>query len=705
MLNDFTLRKRIFLFSLILISLAFALMWIFVRPQYREAIINERTTIVSQLQEYSLQRSDQTIRNWLNATNYMVNEIENNAAETQNIVARTLNLTPGLMRISITEEGSSETVDIRRSMYDEIYFSFIDYNWQPSNLDPTIRVSLSPDSLNQITFLIAQKAIRLGESIFFLDMYFNASSIVDELIDIPLGGTYEANIFTDNGSNILPQQLIELPANVFIEADFSNQSTIEVNGNEWFLLNSRFQTVPLWHVVAVDDSFILKPVHDLIIFSMIVGGAILVILFSFSWYVTRRVNRPVEQIISDVEHMSTLNFEHPIKPVDLPEFTLMQNTLETIRLTLERYQKINVERIILEEWKNRSLMTYSEDLIGILDSSKNFSFINNNLEQFLNSLNIDAETAHLDDILSHDKINVAKFEQRIHHPDPYTVKINSSEVSHFLNDNKNDYYDFQYVSIINKDEDVEAALIILHDKTEDRLNDIKRNDMINIIAHELKNPITSIMGLSEVLKDSTYQMNASEKDNLIDEILLSGERMKTLVNRFLDIQRIESGRVNVEFEEVNLMLVAEEVRSISRPLLEDKNLQTKLVREGRGFKVNGSPELIFDAIQNLLSNAIKYGGNDRTIEIKLNHKPDFHSISITDYGYGITLDEQKKIFDKFYRVKSNKNAAREPGTGLGLSYVREIINLHNGEIEIESNEEIGTRFTLVFPKQEVQNET
>jgi signal transduction histidine kinase len=73
-------------------------------------------------------------------------------------------------------------------------------------------------------------------------------------------------------------------------------------------------------------------------------------------------------------------------------------------------------------------------------------------------------------------------------------------------------------------------------------------------------------------------------------------------------------------------------------------------------------------------------------------------LSVTDFGYGISLEEQKKIFNKFYRVKSNKKAARENGTGLGLAYVREIINIHNGEIELESNEAIGSRFTLIFPK-------
>jgi len=79
-------------------------------------------------------------------------------------------------------------------------------------------------------------------------------------------------------------------------------------------------------------------------------------------------------------------------------------------------------------------------------------------------------------------------------------------------------------------------------------------------------------------------------------------------------------------------------------------------------------------------------------------------VSVTDFGYGISIEDQKKVFDKFFRVKSNAKSAREKGTGLGLAYVREIMNKHNGEIELESNQSIGTRFTLVFPKVSSQTE-
>lgn len=697
MLNNLTLRKRIFLFSSLLLLLAFTLIWIFVRPQYKEAIVNERTTIVSQLQEYSLQRADQIIRNWLNASNYMTDQIIQNPAQTQDLMSKTLNLTPGLMRITIAEDGSDETVDIRRSMYDEIDFSEITYTWYPSEIDNEINVSFSSDSLSDMHFLVARKAIQIDQAFYMIDLYFNATGIVNDLVNIPLGGTYASNIISKDSNKLMPSKQIDLPEQELMDLVYSDLTVKEIDGLEWYILTSRFQTIPYWHAVSVEDAFILKPVYDLITFSLITGSVILLILFAFGWYVSRKVNRPVEQIISDVEYMSTLNFEHPVQPVSLPEFSLMQTTLENIRLTLERYQRINVEKIILEEWKNRYMMTYSDDLIGILDSDKKFSFLNNNFKQLLESMDLDPDTTQLGELLVQKDITMSKLEQQVHNPDPYTVKINVSELAHYQNENKSDYYDYQYVSIIDKNDEEQAALIILHDKTEDRLNDIKRNDMINIIAHELKNPITSIMGLSEVLQDSTFT-DEKERNNLINEIMLSGQRMKTLVNRFLDIQRIESGRANIEIVEIDLYRLAEEVKSVNRPLLIQKGVEAEIVREGRGFKIKADKDLVYDAVQNLVSNAIKYGEPGRTIEIKVANRPDSVKLSVTDFGYGISLEEQKKIFNKFYRVKSNKKAARENGTGLGLAYVREIINIHNGEIELESNEAIGSRFTLIFPK-------
>lgn len=174
--------------------------------------------------------------------------------------------------------------------------------------------------------------------------------------------------------------------------------------------------------------------------------------------------------------------------------------------------------------------------------------------------------------------------------------------------------------------------------------------------------------------------------------------MNALVNRFLEVQKIEAGQNKIETERVNIAEVVEEIKAINHTHLQEKNLGLTITTKGEQFEVEANWELLFDAVQNILSNAIKYGDPGRTIEIDL-HETDTHvHISVTDFGYGISMEDQKKIYDKFFRVRSNAKSARQKGTGLGLAYVKEIIHLHKGDINLESNPEIGCRFVLSFPK-------
>ena len=113
-------------------------------------------------------------------------------------------------------------------------------------------------------------------------------------------------------------------------------------------------------------------------------------------------------------------------------------------------------------------------------------------------------------------------------------------------------------------------------------------------------------------------------------------------------------------------------------------------------KIN-SAENLDGILINLIDNAIKYGDPGRTMEVDIKNTGDLLRFSITDFGYGISLEDQKKVFEKFFRVKSNAKSARVAGTGLGLAYVKEIVNQHKGEIKLESNEEIGSRFTIDIP--------
>jgi signal transduction histidine kinase len=688
--------------------LGFALIFLFVRPKYRDAIINERTTIISQQQEYALRRTDETVRNWLNNTNFLAEEIQANPASTENLARRAINYTPGLARITITEDQSTEMLDFTRTIYQALDFPDGQSEWYESRLDPRLNIAWIPDLDQDIVFFITQRTIQIetvddsgnpDNLIFVLNLFFDAERLTEELVDMPLSSDpqqYEANVISEEGIHISQITDFEFPLDMIGDASFSSEKTVHLDGRDWFVMSSRFETIPFWHIIAVEESFVLQPVLNLIYYSLMTAGSILGLMIFFSWYVSIRVNKPIEQILEDVGHMSNLDFNNRVRNVELPEFGVMQETLENIRVTLHRYQKINVEKIILEEWKNRYMMTYSEDLIGILDNDGKFRFANNHFVEFLESFSLNPKEVIFDELLENKKLEFTKSNQTIHYPDPYTIKINIGELAHFKEEEKTYFYDYQFVSFQDEDESPQGTLVILHDKTKDRLLDIQRTDMINIIIHELKNPITGVVGLSKLMIDND-EMDGPEQMELLKEIYLSGERMNDLVNRFLDVQKLEYGRIPVEFKDVDLFQIVNDVKSITNPLLSTKNLKIDISAKGTSFIVSGSKDLIFDAVQNLVSNAIKYGDENRVIDLELEeHKTEIH-LSVTDHGFGISIEDQKKVFDKFFRVRSNIKSAKEKGTGLGLAYVKEIMHKHHGEVQLESDETIGSRFTLIFP--------
>ena len=400
MLNKLTLRDRIFVISSLLILVAIALIWVFIKPQYQQTVVKERTTIVSQLQEYTLRQTDNTIRNWLNATLRLSQDLTLDPAKAPEISNKAISYTPGLMRVLISDTQSDEEIDLVRGIHSSVDFSLEDINWYPSKLDETMITAWISDPDQKVDFFISEKAFQIGENVFRLRMYFNSQSLNDNLINIPLNkDSYFANIQDGLSNNVITAQEFNFPTDLIGETSFSEEKVIQVDQKDWYILSSKFETIPFWHLIAVKDAYILEPVNQLLLFSYYTVGSVLLLMFAFSWYVSLRINKPIKLLLSDVERLENLDFDHRIKQVSLPEFQPMHDTLENIRATLSRYQKINVEKIILEEWKNKYMVTYSEDLIGIIGEEGTFNFINNQLTSFLENLQLNPKNTSLEKIL------------------------------------------------------------------------------------------------------------------------------------------------------------------------------------------------------------------------------------------------------------------------------------------------------------------
>jgi len=236
-------------------------------------------------------------------------------------------------------------------------------------------------------------------------------------------------------------------------------------------------------------------------------------------------------------------------------------------------------------------------------------------------------------------------------------------------------------------------LIILRQK---RISEI-RNDFISNMTHELKTPISSISLASQMIGDRSISKDKKNLDKISGILKDESLRLKYQVEKVLQASAFDRGRIKLKMLETDIHGLIN--RAIDNFRLQISDTGGKLTRDFRAtdsvLKVDENH--VFNIISNLLDNAIKYSNGNPDITIKTSDDNRHLIVSIADKGIGIKKDDIKRIFDKFYRVPTG-NIHNVKGFGLGLSYVKKIVEEHNASIEVHSQLSKGTRFEIRFPK-------
>lgn len=221
-------------------------------------------------------------------------------------------------------------------------------------------------------------------------------------------------------------------------------------------------------------------------------------------------------------------------------------------------------------------------------------------------------------------------------------------------------------------------------------SEIQKDEFVSLAAHELKNPLSSILGFAELIN----MFSKNEKiSTYASEIKLQTERMVELINDMLDITKIEIGKFSYKEEPFNVDKLVAEV--VSHQKIIARNRAINLL--GKAQKVMmGDRYRIGQVITNLVTNALKYSPIKSKVVVKLKSTSDKVLISIRDYGIGIARADQKEIFDRFYRTtKAQKNKAE--GLGLGLFISSQIVKHYSGKLYVKSKENHGSTFVLELP--------
>ena len=228
---------------------------------------------------------------------------------------------------------------------------------------------------------------------------------------------------------------------------------------------------------------------------------------------------------------------------------------------------------------------------------------------------------------------------------------------------------------------------------EKELNELKTR-FLSLVSHEFKTPLSSILTSITLLGKYTETEQQPKRDKHVTTIKNKVKYLDTILNDFLSVERLESGKVNYKIEEFPLSKIVNEVVYNSNMLLKSGQ-QIRYPENIDELNIQFDEKTLELALSNLVHNAIKYSPEDSTIDIKVDIKDSGYAISVIDEGIGIPIEEQKHIFNRYFRAE---NALLTQGTGIGLNIAKQHIENLGGSLEFSSTESIGSTFTLCIPK-------
>ena len=241
-----------------------------------------------------------------------------------------------------------------------------------------------------------------------------------------------------------------------------------------------------------------------------------------------------------------------------------------------------------------------------------------------------------------------------------------------------------------------GKIIVIHDVTHYMEVDRLKSEFVSHVSHELKTPLTSIKGYVDNLRDRIVGDLNERQEEYLERVGKNTDRLIRMIDDLLNISRIESGKMTLNFSNLIMSELIEEVSRGLRPLATQKKIEMSFMKSDGDDHVMADRDKIEQAVINLVNNAILYTPPGGKVMIYMEHDQGYIKTCIRDTGVGIPTEEQPLIFDRFYRLE--KDSILEPrGTGLGLYITRNVIEMHGGKIWVTSEVGKGSEFTFTLP--------
>lgn len=241
-----------------------------------------------------------------------------------------------------------------------------------------------------------------------------------------------------------------------------------------------------------------------------------------------------------------------------------------------------------------------------------------------------------------------------------------------------------------------TSLILAAVTAERRALEHRKDEFISMASHELKTPLTSLQGYTELLQRRFTKLDNQEALSYLAKMATQINQLTKLIADLLDISKIQAGKIAFAEDAVDINTLVHEVAEN----LQQTSSQHQIIIEGRAqYAIIGDKERLGQVLINLITNAMKYSPRAKKIIVHLTHTHETLTVSVQDFGIGIPKAHQEKVFERFYRASNDKDQTY-PGLGIGLYIAHQIIEHHGGKMWVESTEGQGSIISFSLPSQE-----
>lgn len=394
-----------------------------------------------------------------------------------------------------------------------------------------------------------------------------------------------------------------------------------------------------------------------------------IIAFFLSRSLAYRISKPIVEIGDSLDHM-TEDFRFDLKTYEYQEFNVI---VETIRNLSHRLRK-SMREVQLEKLKIDEILKQMNEGFVLLDENYKILSINSKAITILGNLKLYDSFL---DYLYYPEI-IKALENNVY---KQVVEI---KINHMI-----------YACYISRI-DLGTTLLFV-DITASKKSEKIRSEFFSNVSHELKTPITSIRGYSDLLAQG-YIHDEDQKKMMLNKIQSEVNNISTLINDILLLSRIESMDREVEMMPLKINIIIKDI--LESYDVEMKKHDIHVHYDFKNVNYIGNHQQIYTLLSNLIGNAVKYNKDHGNIYIDISEAENAINIVIKDTGIGIPLADQARVFERFYRVDKGRSRQRG-GTGLGLAIVKHIVSYYKGMIHLNSELDKGTMIEVILPQQTI----